>query len=334
MTDVQMISGSIGSEYNWGIKNYILNLSKNIGKGFCITVKETESGFLRRIRPPHLADAGSDIIHLSSQTFGHLSKSAALKPVVITCHDMMAFSRPDLFERRRHAFFSRFAIKGMERCDKIVCVSEFAKKEAMHYMGIDGDDTSVIHSGISENFRPRKKKNEDEYIVYFGSEERRKNVLSLIDAFAMLKKSFPELKLVKNYDNPKIRDRIRSLGLEKDVIITGNLTEDAMAEYYSNARVFVYPSLFEGFGFTPLEAMACGCPAASSNAAPMPEILGDAPMYFDPCDPSAIYGKGSRILSDKDLSGKMSRKSLKRAKEFTWKAAAKKTRKVYEEVLQ
>ena len=120
----------------------------------------------------------------------------------------------------------------------------------------------------------------------------------------------------------------------KDVIITGNLTEDAMAEYYSNARVFVYPSLFEGFGFTPLEAMACGCPAASINAAAMPEILGDAPMYFDPCDTSDIYDKVSAILSDKDLSGKMSRKSLKRAKEFTWKAAAKKTRKVYEEVLQ
>lgn len=332
MINVQMISGNIKSEYNWGIKNYILGLSRNIGKGFRITAKETENGLLRHIRAPRLADG--DIIHFSSQTFGHLSKSAAGKPMVITCHDMMAFSRPELFEKKRHAFFSRLAINGMEKCGKIICVSEFAKNEAMRYMKIGDDDVSVIHSGISEDFMPRKKKNESDYIVYFGSEERRKNVSSLIDAFVMLKKSFPELKLVKNYDNPSIRERIRSLGLEKDVIITGNLTEDGMAGYYSNARAFVYPSLFEGFGFTPLEAMACGCPVVASNAAAIPEILGDAPLYFDPLDANEMADKVKSILDDSALSRKLSGKSLLRAKKFPWKTAAKKTRKVYEEVLQ
>ncbi len=332
MINVQMISGGIGSEYNWGIKNYILSLSKNIGKGFRITVKETENGFLRHMRPPHLD--GGDIIHFSSQTFGHLSKSATGKPTVITCHDMMAFSRPELFESRRHAFFSRLAIKGMEKCGKIICVSEFTKNEVMRYTQAREDDIRVVHSGISGAFRPRRKKKEADYIVYFGSEERRKNIPVLIDAFAMLKADFPGLKLVKNYDNPAIRERIRSLGLEKDVKITGNLTEDGMAEYYSNARAFVYPSLFEGFGFTPLEAMACGCPVASSNAAAMPEILGDAPTYFDPESPADICSKVSSILADSGLSRKMSRKSLKRSNNFTWKTAAKKTGNVYEEVLQ
>ena len=333
MIDVGMVSGGLGSEYNWGIKNYITNLSRNIGRGFRISVKETGGGIRRYVRPPAFDGMGFDLMHFSSQTFGHISKSANL-PSVITCHDMMAFSRPDLFDSRKHAFFSRLAIRGMEKCVRIIAVSEFTKNEVMRYMKVDEDKISAIHSGISEAFRPQRKKNDSDYIVYFGSEERRKNIYTLIDAFVILKRKFPDLKLVKNYDNPGVRERIRSLGIENDVIITGNLSEKHMADYYSNAKAFVYPSLFEGFGFTPLEAMACGCPVASSNAAAMKEILGDAPIYFNPSRPEEIAESVSSIMNDKALSRRLSRKSSNRAKKFSWKTTAKKTEKVYGEVLE
>ncbi len=328
MISVGMVSGGLGSEYNWGIKNYITNLSENIGKEFRISIKET-GGFLRYLRSENLS--GFDIVHLSSQTFGHLSRQAGERSV-ITCHDMMAFSNPGLFDKRRQALLSRIAIKGMEKCGRIISVSEFIKNEIIRHMKVDEDNINVIHSGISEAFRPQRKK-ESDYIVYFGSEEKRKNISALIDAFVILKRTFPELKLVKNYDNPVVREKIRSLGIQDDVMITGNLSEKQMAEYYTNAKAFVYPSLFEGFGFTPLEAMACGCPVASSNAAAMPEILGDAPVYFNPMRPEEIAGSVASIINDKTLSKKMSRKSLSRAKKFSWKTAAKKTEGVYREVL-
>ena len=338
MINVTFVTSDMGSEYSWGIKNYTLHLAKNFGNNVKIVIEEKKyKGIQNYIIYPksvksHLNQ--QDILHLISQTFGYFTRFKFQNPTVITCHDMMAFSRPDMFDSKKRAILSRLLIRGMDKCDKIISVSEFTKNEVMRYMKIDEDKISAVHSGISEDFRPHKKKSDLDYIVYFGSEEKRKNISALIDAFSLLKMSFPELKLVKNYDNPKIREKIRSMGLEKDVIITGNLSEKMMAEYYSNAKAFVFPSLFEGFGFTPLEAMACGCPVASSNAAAMPEILGDAPLYFNPSNPEEIAQSVSSIMNDKTLSIRLSRKSTNRAKKFTWKTTAKKTRKVYEEVLE
>jgi glycosyltransferase involved in cell wall biosynthesis len=330
MTNVVMVTSPLGSQYNWGIKNYVTCLEKNMGKGVNIRLLERKKRISEYISKPRLPDA--DVIHLSSQTFGFYAPSIKY-PNVITCHDMMAFSRPNLFESRREALLSRLAIKGMEKCDRVIAVSGFTKKQVVQYMGIDESKITAIHSGISSEFRPRRKKKEADYLVYFGSEEKRKNVAALIDAFFMLKKLHPELKLIKNYNNPRIWKRVCSLGLEKDVIITGNIREREMASYYSNAKAFVYPSLFEGFGFMPLEAMACGCPVAASSSTAMPEILGDAPVYFNPSDTKDIAEKISLILDDQALSGKLSRKSIQRAKRFSWKKTCRETKKVYMEVV-
>lgn len=327
MISVEMVSGPLKSEYNWGIKNYVNGIAGSM-RGVRLSVNE--SGSMRFFNNHGFGQA--DVVHLASQTFGHMSKRIS-KPSVITCHDLMAFSNPGLFDKKSRAILSRIAIKGMERCSRIISVSGFTKEEIVKHINVDADKIEVIHSGINKNFFPRKKKRDADYIVYFGSEERRKNVGALIDAFQMLKKAHPDLKLVKNYRNPLIWKKICSMGLEKDVIVTGNLTEDQMAEYYSNAMAFVYPSLFEGFGFTPLEAMSCGCPVVSSNAAAMPEILSDAAVYFNPGSAFDMAEKISMIIDDKKLSRKLSGRSVSRAKKFSWEEAAKKTKKVYEEAI-
>ncbi|MBI2579589.1 MAG: glycosyltransferase family 4 protein [Candidatus Aenigmarchaeota archaeon] len=336
MMNVTIAANDMSGKYNWGIKNYALNLVKNMDKDVKIVIVEKKmSGIMDYIRYPKFVKKSlppGGILHLASQTFGYFSRFGMKNRTIATCHDLMAFSNPEFFENRKYAAFSRLMIRGVEKCEKIIAVSEFTKHQLVKYLGVDGGKIYVIHSGISEDFWPRKKKNDTDYIVYFGSEEKRKNVAAFIEAFCMLKKEYPEIKLVKNYNNPFIWKKILSMGLERDVIVTGNLTQKQMAEYYSSAKAFVYPSLFEGFGFAPLEAMACGCPVAASDAAAVPEILGDAPLYFNPLDASEICNKVSMILESRKLSRKMSAKSVKHAKKFTWKKTSKKTKKVYEEV--
>ena len=165
------------------------------------------------------------------------------------------------------------------------------------------------------------------------------NLISLLGAFSKLRKQFPRLKLVKvgtagradAYRRNTI-SQAESLGVCQDIVFTDHVPDSDLPLYYSSASVLVYPSLYEGFGFPPLEAMACGCPVVSSNASSLPEVMGDAGIIVDPLDVDGIAEAVSRVLGDRHLRQQMVAKGLVQASKFTWHRAAEETWGVYQKL--
>jgi len=130
----------------------------------------------------------------------------------------------------------------------------------------------------------------------------------------------------------KIFSTMEELDLKKDVIFTGYVPDEDLVKIYNAADLFVFPSIYEGFGLPPLEAMACGCPVITSNTSSLPEVVGDAGVMVDPYDDKTLADEMHRILSNNGFKTELSKKSLERAELFSWRQTAKETWKVYEEV--
>ncbi len=177
-------------------------------------------------------------------------------------------------------------------------------------------------------------------VLYVGSEQPRKNLGVLLASFAIAKKQLGEfdLKFVK-VGKPQWKTgrhaflaKARELGIEKNILFVDSASEQQLAEIYRSADVFVFPSLYEGFGLPPLEAMACGTPVVCSNSASLPEVVGDAALSLPP-DNKLYFAKAIvKILGDEKYAGELSRRGLKQARKFTWKAAAQKVFEAYEKV--
>ncbi|MGB9804811.1 glycosyltransferase family 4 protein [Desulfofundulus sp.] len=183
----------------------------------------------------------------------------------------------------------------------------------------------------------KREKRLSQYILYVGNRKPHKNLGRLLQAFARLKPSCPELQLVivgKVFDqHDELASMIRSLRLQGVKEIKECNDEELRLLYYG-ARALVLPSLYEGFGLPPLEAMACGTPVVVSNTASLPEVVGDAGVYVNPYDVDDIAQGIYRVLTDQELRCQLREKGLARAKLFTWKRSARETLKVFEEVLE
>ena len=240
----------------------------------------------------------------------------------------------------------------MKDVDKIITISDFTKNELINYTNISPNKIKTIYLGVDNQFKQLSSKEIEDirmeyklpnsYILYVGSEQSRKNFISIIKALYNLKKKYnlKDLKLIKagrsqihDSQRNKIFDLIKELNLEKDIIFTNYVSEEYLVKLYNAADIFVYPSLYEGFGLPPLEAMACGCPVITSNTSSLPEVVGDAGIMINPYDIDSLTESIHKILADNDLKKELSKKSLERAKFFNWKKTADQTLEVYEEVL-
>jgi glycosyltransferase involved in cell wall biosynthesis len=193
---------------------------------------------------------------------------------------------------------------------------------------------SVIPHGISNRFHCRaplsKKRN---YIFYAGRSSPIKNIEGLIGAFEMLLNEYSiDIKLKLTGDERKLNFSIEER-LRDKVEFVGYPSDDQLVELYRNALLLVFPSFYEGFGFPPLEAMACGCPVVVSNVASLPEICGDAAYYVDPHDVESIAGGIHRVLTDEALRQGLIEKGLERSRLFSWEKSAREHIEVFEEVL-
>ena len=175
------------------------------------------------------------------------------------------------------------------------------------------------------------------FILYLGVPQPRKNIPTLIKAYNLLKKDGINHKLViaggKNHEYKKILNIVKDLNLQKDVVFTGHMHDEILPELYNAADLFVFPSLYEGFGLPPLEAMACGTPVITSNASSLPEVVGDAGLRIDPYDISGLKDAMNTVLRNSDLRMEMVKKGLNRSEQFTWKKCAVETMNMYKEVL-
>jgi len=195
-------------------------------------------------------------------------------------------------------------------------------------LGIGGRPSRVIEPGIDPIFTPRavsRFRELEPYVLSVSDVYPYKNFARLVEAFALLDR--PDLRLViagrhvDEHVTAELERQIRKLGLDGRVVLLGAVPLVDMPGLYGAAECFVFPSLLESFGFPPLEAMACGVPVACARASVMPEVCGDAPLYFDPYDPADIASATARLLDDRELARNYCERGLVRAASFRWDEA-------------
>lgn len=269
---------------------------------------------------------------------------------VLTIHDLTPILFPKTHTKQTVQLWNPTLKLIKNKIDIIIADSNNTKNDCIKYLGIPEERIKVICLAPNEIFTPQKNKEKLRsylqnkfdlnfpFILSVGTLEKRKNIPNLLKAFYKLKKTDKNHKLVivggKGWRYEGIFDYLCKLNLEKDVIFTGYISDEDLFKFYNTADLFVYPSLYEGFGLPPLEAMACGCPVITSNTSSLPEVIGDAGIMIDPTDSDALFDAIHRILNDDDLKAELSKKSLQRAKMFSWKKTARETWKVYEKVLE
>jgi glycosyltransferase involved in cell wall biosynthesis len=247
-------------------------------------------------------------------------------PTVVTLHDVQHRDLPDFFGPARRSFRRIAYDRATRSAEAVVVTSEFVRGRALEQLELDPARVHVVSHAINHTlFRPGDDEREP-ILLYPARAWPHKNHTRLFEALAILRKHDPKLRLILTGGG------LERLGqLPEGVERWGVVPSGELASLYRRAACLVFPSLYEGFGLPPLEAMACGCPVAASNVAAIPEVCGDAAVLFDPNDPEAI---AQGVLEADARADELRAKGLARAAEFTWEASARKHDDVYASTLR
>lgn len=264
---------------------------------------------------------------------------------VVTIHDLMVLRHPEFLKPEWVVSIRKEISASVRRSDAVIAVSSFTKKEIMELLNIPEERIRVIHNGVSPIFRPIREREKIEevkakfgvegpYLLFVGNIEPKKNIETLIYAYRELRNStsFKYPLLIagkKSWHFPAIWKLIQQHRMEKDIIFTDVINDDELACLYNGAELFVFPSLFEGFGIPVIEAMACGVTVVTSNRASIPEIADDAALLVDPMNVNDIAHAMYSMLRDDKLRASLRQKGIERAKLFSWEKAARETVSLY-----
>jgi glycosyltransferase involved in cell wall biosynthesis len=267
------------------------------------------------------------------------------RPSIVTVHDLAFLTVPHCAYPTLRDYLQEVVPRSVRRASRVIAVSQSTAQDLVEYLGTDPERIEVIHEGVSRWLRPRTPGDDANalshelagtgpYILSVGTLEPRKNYVRLLEAFAVLRARGIEHRLViagrKGWLYQPIFERVRELNLEREVLFVEPGDPELLALYRA-ADVFVYPSLYEGFGIPPLEALACGIPVTCSSASSLPEIVGEAALLFDPEDVEAMAFSIERLLSDAGLAQTLREAGPTRARNFSWAGAAEKTVRLYRE---
>lgn len=246
---------------------------------------------------------------------------------VITIHDLTYKRFPDLLQKETLANLERQMMREITIADAIVCVSEATRQDLLRFYPVDPERAVAIHSGLGSpasaspviGLPPR-------YVLFVSTIEPRKNLETLVSAYERLRAAGTydgSLVVVGRigWKSEALLPRLRGAG----IVHLDYLPAAELATVYERAEVFVFPSIFEGFGFPLLEAMARGVPTIAARSSSLPEIGGDATLYFDPTDVAALTAQLGRVVTDRALAEELARKGRERAAQFRWDVAAQKT---------
>lgn len=284
----------------------------------------------------------ADVTHF----FNYIVPPGVKGKKVVTVHDMVYKAFPGTVRGRTKLMLNMGLKKSMKRADIIVTDSEFSKSEIVKYFPQHREKIRVVPCGVDlERFRPCRDKErisgvktslgiEGEYFLYVGTIEPRKNLKRLIIAYNALAKRLPEPpKLVlaggKGWLYDDIFEKVKELDLEDKVIFTKYVPSEDMNPLMCGAMAFVFPSIYEGFGMPPLEAMACGVPVLTTAEASLPEVTGDCAVICDAYSPKSIAEGLYRLYKDEKLRSELSERGLRRAKAFTWERSAEALYEIY-----
>jgi glycosyltransferase involved in cell wall biosynthesis len=265
---------------------------------------------------------------------------------VVTIHDCIHLMFPQYLPNRFALGYARASIWMAARTsDRVLTVSETSKRDILHFFDVPADKITVIYNGIDERFWLQPPDDQlsrmceryqlhGDFVLYVGNVKPHKNVERLIDAFHLVRQNgLDHLKLVVIGDDvskyAELRRAVHRYNLHKHVRFLGHMPDEALAVLYRLAAVFVFPSLYEGFGLPPLEAMASGVPVVASNVSSLPEVVGDAGLLVDPADPHEIAGGIYRVLTEPGLRDALRKKGLARAAEFSWERSVQQIRAIY-----
>jgi glycosyltransferase involved in cell wall biosynthesis len=268
---------------------------------------------------------------------------------VVTIHDCIHLMFPQYLPNKAAYAYARASMwAAARRSDCILTVSEASKRDILHFFDVPPEKIVVVYNAIDDHFwltppeedvaRVRERYQLDhEFVLYVGNIKPHKNLVRLIEAFAEFRKTgFEAVKLLIIGDEisklPALRRAVHRHKLHKHVRFLGYLPDRTLAILYRLAAVFVFPSLYEGFGLPPLEAMASGTPVVTSNVSSLPEVAGDAAILVDPYDVDSIVDGLRRVVGDRAVAADLRRRGLERAREFSWERSVEKTRQVYQEV--
>lgn len=285
-----------------------------------------------------------DIFHATNHLLAHFRRART----VFTLHDLIFLHYPE-YHLPYNRWYLTFAIpRYLRAADIIVTPSECSRQDAIRFYGLQESKIKVICEAPAPYFEPatdeaslnrvrQKYGVPPKFILHVGTIEPRKNLSRLLDAFNSLLVDWPELKLVlvgkKGWLYDSFFQRLYALGLQNCVIFPGFVDDLDLPAFYQLAQVFVFPSLYEGFGLGPLEAMACGTPVVSSNSSSLPEVVGEAGLLIDPTDTAALASALRRVLADAELRTDLSGRSLVQAQKFSWDKAANELMELYQSLI-
>ncbi|MBI4468946.1 MAG: glycosyltransferase family 4 protein [Acidobacteria bacterium] len=268
-------------------------------------------------------------------------------PFVTTIHDISFEHFPEFFRQRDRLIFHRLIRNSAERARRVLTVSEFSRQDLVKTYGLDAERVVLTPNGLGRNFRPIPSSASrdatlarygiaDPYVLSVGNLQPRKNLVRLIRAFVALREQDDRFtaKLVfvgkKAWLYDEIFQAARASRFGAEIQFTGYVAEEDLPAIYSAARIFVYPSIFEGFGLPVLEALGCGAPVATSNSSSLPEVAGDAAIAFDPLDERALREAMAQLWHDRELSARLRIAGPDRARRFTWRETARLTLAAYQ----
>ncbi|MBC7926393.1 MAG: glycosyltransferase family 4 protein [Bryobacteraceae bacterium] len=267
---------------------------------------------------------------------------------VLTVHCLSSLSHPEFYPRGVAWRLNHLLRKGIRSSDALICVSEATRKHVAELFPVPSGRLSVAHNGVSPGFRSllpaeashvlRQRLGIDfPYLLFVGKLQARKNIVRLIDAYALYRKRSADPVKLLLAGNPTgstapIEEAIRRNDLGNEVIRIGYVPEDCLNALYSAARMFLFPSLHEGFGIPLLEAMTCGTPVLTSNTTSLPEIAADAAVLVDPLSIEDMADGMLRLDRSPELRFQLVQKGFQRVREFTWEKCARTTLGVYQTV--
>ncbi|MBI5816512.1 MAG: glycosyltransferase family 4 protein [Nitrospinae bacterium] len=264
---------------------------------------------------------------------------------VVTIHDIVSFRMPHTIPTK-YALYMQLLIRTVtKRAEMVITVSEFNKRELVELLNVPEKKIKVVHHGVSPQFKPAVSGIDkgalksrfginNRYMLFVSNLEPRKNLVRLMQAYDKVRETLNgEYQLVicgkKGWLYKDILKTYEQLKGEGNIIITNYVNEADLLTLYQNADMFVFPTLYEGFGLPVLEAMACGAPVITSNVSSLPEIAGDAAELIDPLSVEAISGAMLKLAGSADLRRSMRENGLRQAAKFSWKETARRTLEVY-----
>lgn len=287
----------------------------------------------------------SNVKHITSQDLAFIMNYFDFNKTIITCHDVI----PWVYEKE-HPYLWKKNADGILKADRLITVSNYSKKDIVKTLGFPEENIRIIPPAIDHSVYYKKfsvnngilakygLSGDDKILLYVGSERPRKNIPRLLESVRYLKTRIENVKLVKvgNAQMPGARQELislaKNLGIDSDILFLDQVSESELVDFYNIADVFIFPSLYEGFGMPPLEAMACGCPVITSNVTSLPEVVGNAALTIEPTNIEDMANAMYRVLTEENLKEELVQNGYNRAKEFTWENSAQKLLHLYGEI--